>query len=148
EVLEDKDIYLADFAQFEKDSRNALPWLQRIRSAAAARFGKMGLPTTDHEEWRFTNLAPLAKIPFKLAPLNGTANLSAKDIEPFTLGAVPATRLVFINGHFSKALSAIGALPGGVIAGSLAAALETDAKLIEPHLARHASDEDHPFVAL
>src|SRR6266436_102017 len=40
------------------------PWLREIREAASERFAELGFPTTRDEDWRFTNVAPLARISF------------------------------------------------------------------------------------
>jgi Fe-S cluster assembly protein SufD len=45
-------------------------------------------------------------------------------------------------------LSSIGPLPDGVRVSSLAEALRTDGRLIQPHLGRHAPIEGSPFTAL
>ena len=37
------------------------PWIQRLREAAFERFAELGFPTTHDEEWRFTNVAPIAR---------------------------------------------------------------------------------------
>ena len=37
-------------------------WLQQLREAAFQRFTELGFPTTHDEEWRFTNVAPIARI--------------------------------------------------------------------------------------
>jgi Fe-S cluster assembly protein SufD len=39
-------------------------WLQSLRDAAFARFAERGFPTTHDEEWRFTNVAPIARTKF------------------------------------------------------------------------------------
>jgi Fe-S cluster assembly protein SufD len=38
--------------------------LQPLRDAAFARFAELGFPTTHNEEWRFTNVAPIARTTF------------------------------------------------------------------------------------
>jgi len=77
-------------------------WLQSLRDAAFARFAELGFPTTHDEEWRFTNVAPIARTAFtpvapdallvypesvkKLAPAEAEAHLArhaAFDQNPF-----------------------------------------------------------------
>src|ERR1017187_6166395 len=77
-------------------------WLQSLRDAAFARFAELGFPTTHNEEWRFTNVAPIARTAFtpvaadallvypesvkKLAPADAEAHLArhaAFDQNPF-----------------------------------------------------------------
>jgi len=43
----------------------AEPWLQHLRERAFARFTELGFPTTRDEEWRFTNVAPIARKAFR-----------------------------------------------------------------------------------
>jgi Fe-S cluster assembly protein SufD len=40
---------------------------QKLREAAFARFSELGFPTTHDEEWRFTNVAPIARATFTAA---------------------------------------------------------------------------------
>ena len=67
DVMEEKDVYLADFTRVERErGPAAYPALGRLRQDAVNRFADLGFPAADDEEWRFTNLAPLLKIPFAL----------------------------------------------------------------------------------
>src|SRR5439155_6136337 len=59
-----------------------------------------------------------------------------------------ACRLVFVNGRFTPELSALGSLPKGVTVKSLAEVLDRQPQLVEPHLAKYARGDEHPFVAL
>jgi Fe-S cluster assembly protein SufD len=43
------------------------PWLQELRERAFHRFAETGFPTTHDEEWRFTNVAPIARTEFTAA---------------------------------------------------------------------------------
>jgi Fe-S cluster assembly protein SufD len=145
-VLEEKDVYLSAFADFEKGLRDGTRSpLHRVRQAAIERFAALGFPTTEDEEWRFTSVAPLARVAFKPA--------APQSVRPEQLEAVaprtgPGSRLVFVNGRYVPELSAPGRLPDGVILGSLAEALRTHADKVEPHLAHHADYEDQAFTAL
>ncbi len=42
-------------------------WLQDLRDRGAARFAALGFPTVRDEEWRFTNVAPIAATEFRPA---------------------------------------------------------------------------------
>ena len=37
-------------------------WLEAARKTAIARFVELGFPTRRHEEWKYTNPAPIAKV--------------------------------------------------------------------------------------
>ena len=60
------DPYLKAFERFEQAGASRQPsWLFPLRKAGIARFAELGFPTLKHEDWRFTNVAPIAKLPFK-----------------------------------------------------------------------------------
>jgi len=142
------DSYLSDFELFERNGATTGPsWLRQIRRSAIASFAELGFPTTRHEEWKYTSVAPISKIRFKPAE-SGIDGLTAEALAGATFGELTSARLVFVNGQYSPALSSLRSLPKGVIATSLAAALNTDPASVEPYLARNASFQDHPFVAL
>jgi Fe-S cluster assembly protein SufD len=143
-----ENAWLADFAQFEKTAvGRSYPWLSAVRRDALAQFAAAGFPTTRNEEWRFTNVAPIAGASFKPSQ-PGTNGITAGKLGSFILSEIDCCNLVFVNGFYSPDLSTPGALPKGVRAGSLAAALQSEPKKLEPHLARHASSKKNPFVAL
>jgi Fe-S cluster assembly protein SufD len=148
ELMEEKSTHLSNYARFESEANGTGPaWLDRLRKAGIDRFDLVGFPATRHEEWRHTNVAPIARTPFKLADHDGGP--AAQDTaEQFSFGADAAAEVVFVNGRFSQDLSRIDRLPRGVRVGSLANAIEADAAGVEPHLARHADVAGNPFVAL
>jgi len=49
----------------------AAPWLRELREAAFQRFAELGFPTTHDEEWRFTNVAPIARTEFRVLEASG-----------------------------------------------------------------------------
>ncbi|HYW46026.1 MAG TPA: Fe-S cluster assembly protein SufD [Bryobacteraceae bacterium] len=44
----------------------AAGWIQELREAGFRRFAEMGFPTTHDEDWRFTNVAPIARSKFRV----------------------------------------------------------------------------------
>ncbi len=66
--MERQNTYLADFERMERElAAVGTPAVHRLRKAAMARFIEMGFPGPRDEEWRFTPIAPLARVPFELA---------------------------------------------------------------------------------
>jgi Fe-S cluster assembly protein SufD len=130
-------------AAFERGPRGPA-WLADARRAALARFEALRLPTARHEDWRFTNLGPLAATPFaRPAEADGA-------VAGALLARAPAPdgpRLVFVNGRLDAALSSRGPLPQGVVLSGLADALRRMPEKVRPHLGRLATGEDHAFVA-
>jgi Fe-S cluster assembly protein SufD len=145
-VKEQQDVYLSTFRAHEK-TLAAPAWLGGIRRAAMERFVELGFPTTRQEEWRFTNVAPIARVPFELAQpcKDGAALGKLSSLPTADLGCA---RLVFVNGRFSRELSSLSELAKGLKACSLSEALAAGTPALEEHLARHAAFENHAFVAL
>jgi Fe-S cluster assembly protein SufD len=123
-------------------------WVYPFRKAGIARFAELGFPTLKDEDWRFTNVAPIADLP--LTPVSGsdTLQMTASRLKTFTLGSLPAHRLVFVDGQFSGELSEVHPLPPGSVVSSVRQALTNHSGLIEQNLGKLASDDDNGFSAL
>jgi Fe-S cluster assembly protein SufD len=147
-VYNKSDWYLSHFEDFEKslNGESASP-IHKIRRKAISQFSAMGFPTTRHEEWRFTDVAPIAKANFRPV-VEYSSDVTKKDIGRFLFKDYRCRLLVFVNGHFSTELSSIGALPKGAFLGSLAAVLTSDGELLADQLGRYAQSEHNPFTAL
>lgn len=130
-----KDVFLDHFAQFDNHWDGA-PFT-RLRHEARQRFHDLSLPGTKTEDWRFTSLSSLLKLPLELA-VEGAA--------PVLAPRAPAEgiRLVFVNGRFQADASLLGTLPKGVHVSNLAQA----PKEVERHLGRIADYHDNVFTAL
>lgn len=118
------------FEQF-KAQKSRAPWTDRLRKSAFERFSTLGFPATRDEDWRFTNVAPIARTQFEYAP---AATADPQSLTPFTGGI----RLIFVNGRFQAPAST---LPEGLAAGILA-------DDVNEHLARYATFQTNAFVAL
>jgi Fe-S cluster assembly protein SufD len=141
--------YLSESARFERENPRREPSsLGALRRQALERFAETGFPTLRDEEWKYTSVAPLAATPFRVASSHRGNGISAEHLKHALFGSMECTLLVFMNGHYAPELSRPRALPAGVLAGSLAEFLEKDPGRVEPHLARHVSYRDQPFVAL
>jgi Fe-S cluster assembly protein SufD len=124
-------------------SRRAEPaFLAAQRAEGAATFRRLRLPTTRHEDWKYTSLAGLGQLAL------GRASPAARAAADGPLDLPPAPRLVFVNGRYDFALSDLAGLPEGAIAGSLADALARTPELVEPWLGRRAPVADHAFAGL
>jgi Fe-S cluster assembly protein SufD len=135
------------FEFFEKQAKNP-GWVFPLRKAGISRFAELGFPTIKQEDWRFTNVAAITKLPFKPMLETSRNGLSANDVGKFTFGNLPAIRLVFINGHYQAALSTDSSVPKGVIIQNLATAISENPGLLEKYLARFAQTENNAFTAL
>ncbi len=139
------DHYRAAFKRTPAVAQHA--WLTPIREAALSRFVELGFPTTRHEDWRFTSIAPLAEIEFQ-APGDSGPSVKSDDLADITKWDAGCSRLVFVNGRFAAGLSSIEALPAGVKVTNLAQAMVNDRPVVEAHLTRHAEFQDEAFTAM
>src|SRR5579859_552095 len=110
------------FSQFEAAAPQP-KWLQPVRKAGMASFADQGFPTLNDEDWRFTNIAPIASLPFKLAGQAVVNGVETKALKESVFNELVGTRLVFVNGHYSAQLSRTNTLPKGVCVENLAAAI-------------------------
>ncbi len=120
-------------------------WLTNLRQRAIDQFESVGFPAKTLEEWRFTDVSPIAKTNFTPGELTSGDPTVAQS---YTFGNGAVAELVFINGHFSAQQSKLGKLPKGVKLGSLKQAFELDSELIENVIGHHADIASNPFVAL
>ena len=119
-------------------------WLDDLRARGAARFAALGVPTVRDEEWRFTNVAPIAAADYAPAgPVSG----AAERLSGHAYAEAPI-RLIVVNGRFEATLSRTTGLPSGVKAGSLAAALTDQADVVQRYVGQLADFNDRAFVAL
>jgi len=136
---------------FETDGEVARGWLGALRARGMSAFQAQGFPTTRLEEWRDTNVAPIAQTRFvmpKSAPGGGASQAAIDVAHGYSFGNQAAAELVFINGFFEPHLSTASNLPKGVRVLSLERALESDSDLLEKHLGHYANIDAHPFAAL
>jgi Fe-S cluster assembly protein SufD len=139
--------YLEKFTQFAKHTTSETPsWLRELREFAFARFCSAGFPTTRDEDWRFTNVAELARMPFQLAR-KSAAQLMVSDLEPWRMRSA-AARMVFVDGHFAPGLSTRDALPDRVTVNSLREEITNGSRAVADHLGRYLDIERDSFCAL
>jgi Fe-S cluster assembly protein SufD len=162
------DRYVAAFESM-KDRRPAGPrWLQATRETAIRRFVALGIPTTKDEEYRFTNVSPIAEAPFERSDDAVRLDLSA--VEPYLFGTACAAELVFVNGRpGTESGTELGtvpltlrgglspsnpgltptALPEGVTVSTLSGLIASGGVAeLEPYLGRIADCDRAAFTAL
>jgi Fe-S cluster assembly protein SufD len=133
-------------AQFLARKRNApwpdAPWIDQLRQSAFVRFCVLGFPGGRDEDWRYTDVEPIATTVFEPAPA------VAADVDALVPFA-QRNRLVFVNGRLARPISA---LPRGATAGLLSGQkLKNGNELTSnawEHLATCAASESNAFVAL
>jgi Fe-S cluster assembly protein SufD len=121
-------------------------WLQSLRQKARMRLNDLEFPTTDHEEWRFTNVSPLAQWPLK-APDSSARQVTPAEVAPHRLEG-GGFCLVFVDGRFRKELSTMPDSGAGFRAGNLGSLSVSDGAEVEKNLARHVPADANYFTAL
>jgi Fe-S cluster assembly protein SufD len=128
-------------------ARRGPAWLREARRAAVARLAERGLPTTRHEDWRYTSLAPIEETAFDLTAGAAPGSVGPAALEPHLID--PGwPRLVFVNGRYAPALSSGGPRPGGARVGSLTDALAGNGDGLAPDLLGEDGELDDAWTAL
>jgi len=146
ELVKSENFYLTAFASV-KELSPTVPWLELVRSGAIDRFEQIGFPSVREEEWKYTNLAPLAKESFQ--PAIKPSDVSAADAARFAYPETANAHLVVVNGFLNEQVSVKTGL-GDVVAIDLFNAV-ADArynKIVRKYLARNANYHDHGLKAL
>jgi len=149
-VKETPGIFLSHFARLEEKLGRNDGWLHDLRKNAIKRFAELGFPATKLEDWKYTNVAPLARIPFQAAEFRWDGLTGDRLLElPLAHSAFSecCSRIVFVNGHYSPQLSSAN-IPERITIGSLASAIKQNSQGVRQHLASSAVYQDQAFVAL
>lgn len=80
--------------------------MDKYREQAFEIFEEKGFPTTQLEEWRFTNLRPVLQNDYQVSPAQN--KITQQELKPYLTPNLDAHRAVFINGEFCSELSQIG----------------------------------------
>jgi Fe-S cluster assembly protein SufD len=140
--------YLEAFLQLQKQSpvHRQESWLRGVREDAFTTFCQLGFPTVHDEDWRFTNVAPIAQSTFHL-PEHECNGVTEDDVAAYRLEGL-AAQLVFVNGRYVPGLSRLPVGHKGLQVSSLAEAMVKEREKVEPHLARYADYSEEAFTAL
>jgi len=120
-------------------------WLRALRAEGAAAFADAGIPGTDREEWRYTNAAALARIPFE--PAAPGAEVAREAVEEVAVPFFACSAFVFVDGRYAPALGAPPALATGLRVDGLAQRAREGAPR-PAALGELADPKQHPFAAL
>jgi Fe-S cluster assembly protein SufD len=136
------------YGEFFRESllQNQPEWLKDLREKAFAYFAENGFPVVQSEEWKYTNVAPIARENFEIGE---KADLTGEKIAPFIFDECRASVLVFTNGNFDKNLSNLSALnDAAVLSFSEAASDEKYAEIFQAKLGSLIDSEKNGFTAL
>ena len=131
-------------AAIEQRPHGGPRWLQDLRDRGASRFAALGFPTVRDEEWRFTNVAPIAAAEFR--PARPTRPRAAEsDLAGYLYTDARAPRRRRQRPLRRRSCRARSGLPAGVRVGSLATAVTEQAGR-RPALSRPACRLRHAGV--
>jgi Fe-S cluster assembly protein SufD len=136
----DRDDYLTGLLN-QVTATKTEGWLQELRQSAANWVRHSIIPTTREEEWRFTDLSSLRKVQF---------NVEAGSFASLEFDILPEaanSRLVFVNGVYAPALSAVSNLPSGIVVSNLAGLSTVEQQGVQQYLAQ-AEGAQEVFTAL
>ena len=112
--------------------------------AQYSRFEAVGFPTKKHEEWKYTDVAPIRETPFHLPVQAGTVSV---DVFKY-LVPDDALALVFVDGILSSELSCIQDAPTGVALHPLSAMMQAESDLTRRALEVWPGEEEDCFTSL
>jgi Fe-S cluster assembly protein SufD len=143
-----RDHYLAQAPGFAAAAGSGDPdWLRGLREDAAARFADQGLPSRRLEEWRYTNVTPLAEVRFEL-PGSAPAPVTRDAVESISSPVFACSVYVFVDGRYRPELSSPRTFAGNLRIESLAELRARSPERLAGRLGRLADAKRHPFVAL
>jgi Fe-S cluster assembly protein SufD len=149
QAIKEKSVYADAFREFSTGAPEGEPsWVARVREGAFERFEELGFPTTGDEDWKYTNVATLARGAFLPSSEGVSKSLDAGAVEQFVYEEARQSCLVFVNGAFRPDLSSLEAIPKGVVS-DLASALAGECgEIVRENLGRLSAQGDDAFAAL
>jgi len=142
--------FVEHFKQNVEPNESEQPqWLFNLRRHALEQFVDTGFPDQTEEDWRFTNISPLAKLRYKYPLKPAAEDLPSDILNNLPLIKIPANLLVFVNGYFINELSNIIEQPanGGYI-GSLENFIARDSDVLKTIFDAPGAELNDAFSAL
>jgi len=153
EIATKQNLYREAYNALQASAAGDQPsWLRQLRENAFARFEELGFPSVKDEEWKYTNVAAIAKAEFlpSVSDQVSRRETVASEHPEFGSPETLASQLIFVNGKLQTDLSSVAGLPAGVVAIGLSQAIadERYAEIVRSNLARHADYVANGFTAL
>jgi Fe-S cluster assembly protein SufD len=121
-------------------------WLELVRGSAMDRFEQLGFPSLTDEEWKYTNLASLAKESF--VPATANEEISG-DVKRHAYPETATAHVVVVNGFLREDLSVTTGLENVVAVDLFNAGADARYnKIVRKYLARNAGYHNNGLTAL
>ena len=137
--------YLADFKQLQNIKKD--DWFSKQRQSAFNIFQESGFPNTRQENWKYTDVKPIAKNLFSNIA-NSNVVINDDEIDAILFKDLECIELVFVNGVYANKYSNIKDLPGNPTIKNMANALLSDKDFLEKHLTQYVNNDSNSFTAL
>jgi len=145
--LQNFNHYLEQFKIFENNGASKAPsWVHDVRKNALMEFTNRGFPTQKQEDWKYTNVTPIANASFQYSV--HAAQISSDAIENFFVDGIEQYLITFVNGHFSKEHSQLNGLPNNVVVKNLIDAYSTHGSIVQEYLFQNVKFQKNTFTAL
>jgi len=151
EIITRENSYHEAFRRLQESQPDSLgSWIKRLRESAMESFQELGFPSVKDEEWKYTNVAPIARIDFKPATSGQDSSIGTDELTAFVVVEAKDSQLVFVNGILRSDLSSLTALPTEVVAMDLSQAISDEryGEIAWRHLAQQADYVANGFTAL
>jgi Fe-S cluster assembly protein SufD len=125
---------------------SAPAWLEDLRRQGAEQLNELGLPTTRLEDWRYTNVAPIAETRWTPGDA-GKDGVSRQELETLCHPVFACRLFVFVNGRFAADLSTLRVGTPQVAVHSLAQVLEEEPDALRGVLGEQALAKERAFTA-
>jgi Fe-S cluster assembly protein SufD len=133
-----------DFEHYRAQADNSA--FAEQRELAFSELQQLGIPTTKHEEWKYTNLKFINDIPFQASCIH--TEDARKYYSENIVQTLKANRLVFINGSFDASLTQLQPEDTGIVITNLAAACKSHADVFNAHFGKYAEVKGHAMNAM
>jgi Fe-S cluster assembly protein SufD len=121
---------------------------RKTRLDAMASFTAGGLPASDNERWRNTDIAHPLSFDYEMYCEDFQQNIDVEKIFACEVPEFDTFLITMVNGWYTYRNSSLRILPNGVIIGSLGRALRDAPELVYAHLGKYANYHDNAFAAL
>ncbi len=150
QATKEKSDYAAAWDAAQGRAVSELPaWVARLREHSFGTFEQNGFPTVDDEDWKYTNLAPVARETFVPPTAGATDPKADARAREFFYDEAAGSRLVFVNGGYRPDLSSLEEVPEGIVVSDLRAALSGEHEsVVREHLGRVVVADSDATVAL
>ncbi len=148
-TLQRTDDFVDAFQSFQAARVATEPaWLAERRNVAMAAFRSQGIPTTKHEDWRWTSLSQMMQSGLARTETIDLSTLSTSALDAYTFADADTIRLVFVNGHYAALLSWTDDAMSGLTCRRLSDAVAGGDAFVLEKLATIAPVDSRAFAAL